>query len=294
MFLTTLLAVAVGLVAVVGWFGWQVASQKDARLSTPGTVGSLRLDGSDDGRSKAARLGAELSSIVDLDATVGAVYLDGTGKDVLFLGGTRTLWAPGSVLDSVLATLADHDGSAPMNLHSVNAGSLGGVMKCGSLSRDDVTICGWPIMGVWRWPGSAAAVNPSPRNSSARSETRARPVPDGMRPGRAQRRRPVEVRRIRRRRNVTMAVGVAAARSARWRRRAAGPSPAWGEGGMLGLVGRAGVPDELVAAGHACAVGQRDSSAWAIRKPADSDLPAVTLRRERRPKFARSNTFHYC
>lgn len=147
--LTALLAIAVGVVAGIGWIGWQMVSEKDALLSTPSTIGSLRLDLSDDGKAKAEQLRGELSAAIDLDATVGAVYLDGTSKNVLFFGGTRPLWAPGSVLDSAFGVVADNEGSEPADLRSVNAGSFGGTMKCGSTktSHGDVTVCGWADHG---------------------------------------------------------------------------------------------------------------------------------------------------
>jgi hypothetical protein len=149
MILIALIAIAVGVVAVIGWIGWQMESEKDALLSTPTTIGSLRLDLSDDGKSKATQLRGELSAVIDLDATVGAVYLDGTGKNVHFLGGTRPLWAPESVLDSVFGAVVDNEGSVLTDLHSVNAGSLGGTMKCGTTktSHGDVTLCGWADHG---------------------------------------------------------------------------------------------------------------------------------------------------
>jgi hypothetical protein len=146
---TALIVIAVGLVAVAGRIGWQMVSEKDAVLSTPATIGPLRLDLSDDGRSKAAGLREELSAAIGLDTTVGAVYLDGTGNNVRFVGGTRLMWAPGSVLDSVFEAVADNEGALLGRLHSVNAGPLGGTLRCGGMTmiRDQVTVCGWADHG---------------------------------------------------------------------------------------------------------------------------------------------------
>jgi len=146
---TILMTIAAVIVAVSGWIGWQIVSEKDAQLSTPSTIGSLRLDLSDDGKSKADQLRAELSTTIDLRTTVGAVYLDGTGKSVSFLGGTKPLWAPGSVLDSTFGAVADKEGAELTDLHSVNAGPLGGTVKCGktTTSHGSLTVCGWADHG---------------------------------------------------------------------------------------------------------------------------------------------------
>lgn len=149
MIFTGLLAAMSVVVALLGWVGWQVASQKDALLSTPGTIGSLRLDSSDDGRAKAAQLRGDLSAVIELNATVGAVYLDGTGRIVFFFGGTKSFWAPGSVLESVLAGFADNAGAVLTEVHSVGTGTSDGVMRCGRtrIARNDLTVCGWADHG---------------------------------------------------------------------------------------------------------------------------------------------------
>lgn len=80
---------------------------------------------------------------------MGAVYLDGTGKNVIFFGGVRLLWAPASVLDSVFGLVADDERSTMEGLHSVDAGSLGGTTKCGTTKTEsgNATVCGWADHG---------------------------------------------------------------------------------------------------------------------------------------------------
>jgi hypothetical protein len=146
--LIALLVVALAGVSVFGYVGWQIVSEKDAQLATPATIGSLRLDDSEDGRSTADYLQTALSAEVDLDKAVGAVYLDSGNKNVLFFGGTTLFWTPESDLDTAFGLVSDNEG-AVTGLHSVDAGSLGGTMKCGSTKTDDgpLTICGWADHG---------------------------------------------------------------------------------------------------------------------------------------------------
>ncbi|MFG1992168.1 hypothetical protein ACGFJ7_19530 [Actinoplanes sp. NPDC048988] len=140
-----IIAVALCGVAAVAGFGWPIVSARDTVLSTPDTVGPLRLDLSDDGRSTAENLRTVLSDGITVKTAVGAVYLDGTGKNVRFLGGTKSMWAPGSVLDSAFGLLADKAHTEATDLHTVDAGPLGGTMKCGTAAAD--TVCGWADHG---------------------------------------------------------------------------------------------------------------------------------------------------
>ncbi|HET6478717.1 MAG TPA: hypothetical protein VFG35_01570 [Actinoplanes sp.] len=142
--LNGLVAVTVAGVAATGWVAWRIVSKKDVVLSTPNSIDSLNLDLSDDGKVLADSLRNQLAARIDLNIAVGAVYLDGTGRNVLFLGGTKLLWAPESVLDSAFSVIADIEGSSVSDLHTVDAGDLGGTMKCGSTKTDngDVTVCG--------------------------------------------------------------------------------------------------------------------------------------------------------
>ena len=146
--LGTLLAATAGGVVALGYTGWQINSQKDATLTTPATIGPLRLDESEDGKSTADYLQTALSAEVDLDKAVGAVYLDGSGKNVLFLGGTGLIWTPGSDLDTAFGLITDKQGAVE-GIHEVDAGDLGGTMKCGTTKSEagNLTVCGWADHG---------------------------------------------------------------------------------------------------------------------------------------------------
>jgi hypothetical protein len=146
--LIAVLAVAIAGVAVFGWVGWQIVSEKDATLSTPTTIGPLRLDNSEDGQTTAEYLRTALSAEVDVDKAVGAVYFDSDKRNVLFFGGTTLFWTPEGDLDSAFGLVSDNEG-AVTGLHSVDAGSLGGTMKCGKTKTDDgdLTVCGWADHG---------------------------------------------------------------------------------------------------------------------------------------------------
>src|SRR3954447_2604683 len=74
--LSSLLAVGLAGAAALGYAGWQIASQKDATITTPEQIGTLRLDQTEDGKTTADYLQTALSAEVDLDKAVGAVYLD--------------------------------------------------------------------------------------------------------------------------------------------------------------------------------------------------------------------------
>jgi hypothetical protein len=146
--LLVLLVVALAGLGTLGYTGWQMSSQKGASLSTPDTIGSLRLDTSADGKQTADYLGTALDAQVNLDQTVGAVYSDGAGRSILFFGGTATFWSPESQLDSAFGLISDKQG-AVTGLHKVDAGRLGGTMKCGTTKSDNgnLTVCGWADHG---------------------------------------------------------------------------------------------------------------------------------------------------
>ena len=146
--LSAVLVVAVAGAAVLAWSAYQIASQKDAKLTAPAQIGSLRLDDSDDGRSTADYLQTALAAEVDLDQAVGAVYRDGSGKNVLFFGGTTLFWTPESDLHTAFGLISDNEG-AVTDLHEVPAGKLGGTAKCGTTKSEDgdLAVCGWADHG---------------------------------------------------------------------------------------------------------------------------------------------------
>jgi hypothetical protein len=148
--LSGLLVVAVAGGGVLAYTGWQVFTQKDAKLSPPAQVGSLRQDDSEDAKTTADYLRTAVAAEIDLDKTIGAVYTDTAGqdKDVLLFGGTTLFWTPENDLDSAFNLIDDNQG-AVTGLHKVDAGKLGGTMKCGTTKTDsaDLTVCGWADHG---------------------------------------------------------------------------------------------------------------------------------------------------
>ena len=148
--LSVLLVAGLAGAAVLGTTVWRISSQKDATLAAPPEVGTLRIDESAGGRETAEYLTTALAAEVDLDRTVGAVYTDGGSSDrgVLFFGGTTLIWTPESDLDTAFDLMSDDQG-AVTGLHEVEAGPLGGTMKCGvTRSQDgDLTVCGWADHG---------------------------------------------------------------------------------------------------------------------------------------------------
>jgi hypothetical protein len=89
-----------------------------------------------------------LSADVDVDRTVGAVYTDAAGQNILFFGGTTLFWTPDADLDTAFKLISDNEG-AVRDIREVPAGSLGGTMKCGVTASDDgdMPVCGWADHG---------------------------------------------------------------------------------------------------------------------------------------------------
>ncbi|MGX6605048.1 hypothetical protein ACWKSP_23380 [Micromonosporaceae bacterium Da 78-11] len=146
--LFSLLAVGVAGAGALIYASLQVSSQKDATLTAPVEIGTLRLDNSEEGKSTADYLQTALSAEIDLDKAVGAVYADSAGQNVLFLGGTGLIWSPESDLKTAFGLISDNQG-AVNGLHDVDAGKLGGTMKCGTTESDDgaISVCGWADHG---------------------------------------------------------------------------------------------------------------------------------------------------
>lgn len=148
--LSGLLVVAVAGAGVVAYEAWQITTQKDAKLSAPPQIGSLSLDTSQDAQDTADYLQTAVAAEIDLDKTMGAVYKDtaASGKDILLFGGTTLIWTPANDLDAAFGLIDDNEG-AVTGLHEVDAGPLGGTMKCGSTKTDSgpLTVCGWADHG---------------------------------------------------------------------------------------------------------------------------------------------------
>lgn len=148
--LAGLLAIGVAGAAVIGTSAVRIVNQKDASLVAPPEVGTLRIDRSENGLQTADYLSTALSADVDLDRSIGAVYTDGgtSERGVLFFGGTTLIWTPEADLDTAFNLIADDQG-AVTGLHDVDAGELGGTMKCGATEspEGDISVCGWADHG---------------------------------------------------------------------------------------------------------------------------------------------------
>ncbi|MEU5726063.1 hypothetical protein ABZ783_30145 [Micromonospora sp. NPDC047738] len=145
-------ALAVGLAGLgaLGVGGWRVLAQKDTTLDTPAKVAGLTRDDSEGARTTADYLRNGFAADIDLDRSFGTVYSDPADakRAVLVFGGTTLLWQPERDLDTLFGLMADETGKVS-GLHEVDAGRLGGVMKCGSTSGDggDFAVCGWADHG---------------------------------------------------------------------------------------------------------------------------------------------------
>ncbi|WP_089158083.1 hypothetical protein [Micromonospora sp. NBS 11-29] len=149
--LAAVLVVALAGAGALGLGGWRVLREKDARLDRPAGVAGLTRDDSERARSTADYLRDGLAADIDLDRSYGAVYTDPADarRSVLLFGGTTLLWQPERDLDTLFTLMADETGRVA-GLREVDAGRLGGVMKCGTTSGDggDFAVCGWADHGT--------------------------------------------------------------------------------------------------------------------------------------------------
>ncbi|SCE85210.1 hypothetical protein GA0074695_1608 [Micromonospora viridifaciens] len=144
------LAVGLAGLGALGVAGWRVLEQKDTRLNPPAKVAGLTRDDSDRARSTADYLRDGFAADIELDRSYGAVYSDPSDakRAVLVFGGTTLLWRPERDLNTLFGLMADETGKVT-GLREVDAGRLGGVMKCGTTSGDggDFAVCGWADHG---------------------------------------------------------------------------------------------------------------------------------------------------
>ncbi|MEE6263626.1 hypothetical protein [Plantactinospora sonchi] len=149
--LGSVLALTVLGAAGLSSVGWRIAQEKDATLSTPAEVAGLRLDDSEQARTTADYLRTGFTAdIVDAEQSIGAVYADPAAPDrsVLLFGGTALVWQPERNLDRLFDLVSEGEG-AVNGVRDVDAGQLGGVMKCGTSRGEggDFAICGWADHG---------------------------------------------------------------------------------------------------------------------------------------------------
>jgi len=129
---------------------WQVVRQRSTTISTPDQVAGLRRDQSDGAQETAEYVRDAVASSTRLNKSVGAVYLDPSSdsRTVIFVGGTAVFWTPTNVLDEVFQLITDDTGGVS-GVRNVDAGPLGGVMRCGTTATPDgdMAVCGWADHG---------------------------------------------------------------------------------------------------------------------------------------------------
>jgi hypothetical protein len=144
-------AVTLTLAIVLGPTAWLMLQQKDATLVLPDTAAGLTRDNSPEAAATAELLLDVLSAGVELDSGVSGVYQDpvqGKSSSILFIGGTALLPDPEGTLDLVFELLAVQTGNVG-TLQEIDAGNLGGTMKCGAADSSGATmaVCGWADYG---------------------------------------------------------------------------------------------------------------------------------------------------
>jgi hypothetical protein len=144
-------AITLVVAVVLGPTAWLILQQKDTTLALPDTAGGLTRDTSPEAAATAELLLDVLNAGVNLDTSVSGVYRDpaqGKSSSILFFGGTALLSAPEETLDTVFELLAVQTGAVG-GLQKVDAGSLGGTMKCGSADSPEaaMAVCGWADHG---------------------------------------------------------------------------------------------------------------------------------------------------
>ncbi len=134
----------------LGPTSYRMLTQKDATLTTPPQAAGLTLDTTDHAQSTADDLRTVLDAGFTVKGSVAAVYGDpeNANRSVLFVGGTGFLSRPDRELTALFSLLNDQGGTVG-DVHAVDAGPLGGTMKCGSAksSDGDLTVCGWADYG---------------------------------------------------------------------------------------------------------------------------------------------------
>jgi hypothetical protein len=129
---------------------WRVYQQRDTTVTTPKQIGALHLEESEGARDTAEYVRAAAASAVEFESSFGAVYTDqgSESRSVIIVGGTATLWAPEPSLTEMFNLIIDENGSVT-DLRDVNAGTLGGLVRCGKTATPDgdMSVCGWADHG---------------------------------------------------------------------------------------------------------------------------------------------------
>ena len=116
-------------------------------MSTPAQVGGFSLDSSEDAKNTAEYVRDAIAAEVNFDKSVGAIYKD-QAQTIILVAGTGRVWKPEQSLNSAFKVVADDSGSV-RDVRGVDAGKLGGVMRCGVTvdKEGDIAVCGWADNG---------------------------------------------------------------------------------------------------------------------------------------------------
>ncbi|GAA4259248.1 hypothetical protein [Dactylosporangium darangshiense] len=145
-------AAAAGLAVVVSGVIYgptmvRVLGQSDTTVDSPAKVGNFTLDTSDAAKDAAEYIRDAIATKVSLDQSRGLIYHDGK-TDAILVAGTARIWKPDDSLKSAFDVVSDDKGGV-RDVHDVDAGSLGGTMRCGVTKVDDadLSVCGWSDNG---------------------------------------------------------------------------------------------------------------------------------------------------
>ncbi|WP_327008559.1 hypothetical protein OHA72_15685 [Dactylosporangium sp. NBC_01737] len=149
-----------GSAVVFGPTVLRVTQQNDTTVTTPAQVGAFTMDSSDDAKNTAEYVRDAIAAEVNLDKSVGAIYKD-QAQTVILVAGTARVWKPESSLSTAFKAISD-DSGAVRDVRDVDAGSLGGVMRCGVTvdKEGEIAVCGWADNGsvaVALFPGRPVA-----------------------------------------------------------------------------------------------------------------------------------------
>ncbi|MFG2040701.1 hypothetical protein [Dactylosporangium sp. NPDC048998] len=125
----------------------RVLGQSDTTIDSPDKVGAFTLDTSDGAAEAAEYIRDAIATKVSLDTSRGLIYRDGK-TDAILVAGTARIWKPDNALDSAFGVVTDDNGGV-RDVHGVDAGPLGGTMRCGVTKVDDadLSVCGWADNG---------------------------------------------------------------------------------------------------------------------------------------------------
>jgi hypothetical protein len=148
-FLGVLAAMAAMVLIMVSPTLLRVMAQNGATLTMPEKVGQLTRVEGPSAQTSANNLVTMLRAAIDLERSEGAIYTDDNDQIIMLFGGTALLWNPEQELDAVLNLMLDNDEEAIRGMTTVDAGPLGGVMKCAPTDDQVVVtaICGWADHG---------------------------------------------------------------------------------------------------------------------------------------------------